>query len=153
MVFIHGESYEWNSGNAYDGMDKNKMKLQTIFFIIMTSFWLLINILMIFSLVISNLGCVNQFIFVIFSSVPSYSGSVLSSYGQVIVVTLNYRLGILGKILHHVIVFNFSPKKAWNDTTDGYEKPNSQLSNVAQCHVHFREEERNKTYLGVCIIT
>lgn len=42
MIFIHGESYEWNSGNAYDG-------------------------------------------------------SILSSYGQVIVVTLNYRLGILGK--------------------------------------------------------
>lgn len=42
MVFIHGESFEWNSGNAYDG-------------------------------------------------------SILSSYGQVIVVTLNYRLGILGK--------------------------------------------------------
>lgn len=41
MVFIHGESYEWNSGNAYDG-------------------------------------------------------SVLASYGQVIVITLNYRLGILG---------------------------------------------------------
>lgn len=41
MVFIHGESYEWNGGNAYDG-------------------------------------------------------SVLASYGQVIVVTLNYRLGILG---------------------------------------------------------
>lgn len=41
MVFIHGESFEWNSGNAYDG-------------------------------------------------------SILSSYGQVIVVTLNYRLGILG---------------------------------------------------------
>lgn len=41
MVFIHGESYEWNSGNAYDG-------------------------------------------------------SVLASYGQVIVVTVNYRLGILG---------------------------------------------------------
>lgn len=42
MIFVHGESYEWNSGNAYDG-------------------------------------------------------SILSSYGQVIVVTLNYRLGILGK--------------------------------------------------------
>ncbi|XP_055317248.1 uncharacterized protein LOC129576332 [Sitodiplosis mosellana] len=41
IVFVHGESYEWNSGNAYDG-------------------------------------------------------SILSSYGQVIVVTLNYRLGILG---------------------------------------------------------
>ncbi|XP_028966562.1 neuroligin-4, X-linked-like [Galendromus occidentalis] len=41
MVFIHGESFEWNSGNAYDG-------------------------------------------------------SVLASYGEVIVVTLNYRLGILG---------------------------------------------------------
>lgn len=41
MIFIHGESYEWNSGNPYDG-------------------------------------------------------SVLASYGQVIVVTLNYRLGVLG---------------------------------------------------------
>ena len=41
IVFIHGESYEWNSGNPYDG-------------------------------------------------------SVLSSYGQVVVITLNYRLGILG---------------------------------------------------------
>ncbi|XP_017785808.1 PREDICTED: uncharacterized protein LOC108568965 isoform X2 [Nicrophorus vespilloides] len=41
MVFIHGESFEWNSGNPYDG-------------------------------------------------------SVLASYGKVIVVTLNFRLGILG---------------------------------------------------------
>lgn len=51
MVFIHGESFEWNSGNAYDG-------------------------------------------------------SVLSSYGQVIVVTLNYRLGILGKFhfLHNILL-------------------------------------------------
>ena len=42
MVFIHGESYEWNSGNPYDG-------------------------------------------------------SVLAAYGKVVVVTLNYRLGTLGK--------------------------------------------------------
>ena len=42
IVFIHGESYEWNSGNPYDG-------------------------------------------------------SVLAAYGQVVVVTLNYRLGVLGK--------------------------------------------------------
>ena len=42
MVFIHGESYETGTGNAYDG-------------------------------------------------------SVLSSFGHVIVVTLNYRLGVLGK--------------------------------------------------------
>jgi carboxylesterase type B len=41
VVFIHGESYDWNSGNVYDG-------------------------------------------------------SVLASFGQVIIVTLNYRLGILG---------------------------------------------------------
>ncbi|GAB0094904.1 Carboxylic ester hydrolase [Sergentomyia squamirostris] len=41
IVFIHGESFEWNSGNAYDG-------------------------------------------------------SVLASYGRVIVVTVNYRLGMLG---------------------------------------------------------
>lgn len=44
IVFIHGESYEWNSGNPYDG-------------------------------------------------------SVLASYGAVVVVTINYRLGILGKFL------------------------------------------------------
>lgn len=42
LVFIHGESFEWNSGNPYDG-------------------------------------------------------SVLASYADMIVVTLNYRLGILGK--------------------------------------------------------
>lgn len=42
MVFVHGESYEWMSGNPYDG-------------------------------------------------------SVLASYGQILVVTINYRLGILGK--------------------------------------------------------
>ncbi|XP_030374225.1 uncharacterized protein LOC115623821 [Scaptodrosophila lebanonensis] len=41
LVYLHGESFEWNSGNAYDG-------------------------------------------------------SVLASYGQVIVVTVNYRLGVLG---------------------------------------------------------
>jgi carboxylesterase type B len=42
IVFLHGESFEWNSGNPYDG-------------------------------------------------------SILASYGQVIVITLNYRLGALGK--------------------------------------------------------
>lgn len=45
MVFIHGESYEWSSGNPYDG-------------------------------------------------------SVLASYGGLVVVTVNYRLGILGKCFH-----------------------------------------------------
>lgn len=44
IVFIHGESFEWSSGNPYDG-------------------------------------------------------TVLASYGEVVVVTLNYRLGILGKDL------------------------------------------------------
>ena len=43
IVFIHGESYEWGSGNLYDG-------------------------------------------------------AVLAAVGQVVVVTLNYRLGILGKL-------------------------------------------------------
>lgn len=43
IVFIHGESFEWNSGNPYDG-------------------------------------------------------SVLAAYGKVIVVTLNFRLGILGEL-------------------------------------------------------
>lgn len=43
IVYVHGESYEWNSGNPYDG-------------------------------------------------------SVLAAYGNVIVVTINFRLGILGKL-------------------------------------------------------
>jgi len=42
IIFIHGDSYEWGSGNLYDG-------------------------------------------------------SILAAVGQVVVVTLNYRLGILGK--------------------------------------------------------
>ena len=41
IVFIHGESYEWNAANSYDG-------------------------------------------------------SILASYGDVVVVTLNFRLGVLG---------------------------------------------------------
>lgn len=44
IVYIHGESFEWNSGNPYDG-------------------------------------------------------SVLASYGKVVVVTINFRLGILGRFL------------------------------------------------------
>ena len=45
IVFIHGESYEWGSGNLYDG-------------------------------------------------------AVLAAVGQVVVVTLNYRLGILGELIN-----------------------------------------------------
>ncbi|CRK92270.1 CLUMA_CG005758, isoform A, partial [Clunio marinus] len=54
MVFVHGESYEWNSGNPYDG-------------------------------------------------------SILASYGQVLVVTINYRLGILGFLNANVDRFSKSP--------------------------------------------
>lgn len=42
IVFLHGESFEWNSGNPYDG-------------------------------------------------------TVLASYSEVVVVTLNYRIGLLGE--------------------------------------------------------
>lgn len=42
IVFIHGESYEWNAGSSYDG-------------------------------------------------------SILASIGNVVFVTINYRLGVLGK--------------------------------------------------------
>jgi len=42
LLYVHGESYEWNSGNPYDG-------------------------------------------------------SVLASYADLVVVTINYRLGILGE--------------------------------------------------------
>jgi len=54
IVFVHGESYEWSSGNPYDG-------------------------------------------------------SVLASYGGVVVVTINYRLGILGKSWQ----ISFVPDFAW----------------------------------------
>jgi para-nitrobenzyl esterase len=53
LVFIHGESFEWNSGNPYDG-------------------------------------------------------SVLASYGDMIVVTLNYRLGVLGAHFFSLSLFLFS---------------------------------------------
>lgn len=51
MVFVHGESYEIGTGNAYDG-------------------------------------------------------SVLASYGDVIVITINYRLGVLGMCSNKYIVLN-----------------------------------------------
>ncbi|XP_025831626.1 neuroligin-1 [Agrilus planipennis] len=54
VVFIHGESYEWNSGNPYDG-------------------------------------------------------SVLASYGSVVVVTINYRLGILGFLNVNTDPYSKSP--------------------------------------------
>nr|XP_040224299.2 neuroligin 4-like [Anopheles coluzzii] len=54
VVFVHGESYEWNSGNPYDG-------------------------------------------------------SVLASYGQILVVTINYRLGILGFLNANVDRFSKAP--------------------------------------------
>ncbi|GFV73146.1 COesterase domain-containing protein [Trichonephila clavipes] len=50
LVFIHGESYEWNAGNPYDG-------------------------------------------------------SVLASFGKVVVVTVNFRLGVLGKSAIQCIFF------------------------------------------------
>ncbi|XP_049822578.1 neuroligin-4, Y-linked [Aethina tumida] len=54
IVFIHGESYEWNSGNPYDG-------------------------------------------------------TVLASYGGVVVVTVNYRLGILGFLNANTDPYSRSP--------------------------------------------
>ncbi|KAB0797957.1 hypothetical protein PPYR_08950 [Photinus pyralis] len=54
VVFIHGESYEWNSGNPYDG-------------------------------------------------------SVLASYGGIVVVTVNYRLGILGFLNANTDPYSRSP--------------------------------------------
>jgi hypothetical protein len=50
-MFIHGESYEWNSGSNYDG-------------------------------------------------------SILASYGNVIVVTINYRLGVLGVYAFFIALYN-----------------------------------------------
>lgn len=53
IVFLHDDSFEWNSGNPYDG-------------------------------------------------------SVLASYGKVVVVTLNFRVGILGRfetLTHKIMCF------------------------------------------------
>lgn len=47
MVFVHGESYEWNAGSTYDG-------------------------------------------------------SVLASFANVVVVTINFRLGILGNLINFI---------------------------------------------------
>lgn len=63
LVFIHGESYEWNSGNVYDG-------------------------------------------------------SVLASYGGLVVVTVNYRLGILGNLLWYSVLVYSGPKFAAEDWTN-----------------------------------
>lgn len=62
IVYVHGESYEWNSGNPYDG-------------------------------------------------------SILAAHGNVIVVTINFRLGVLGmkfakisrRLLLYVTLFNLTP--------------------------------------------
>lgn len=35
-------------------------------------------------------------------------GSVLASYGNVIVITINYRLGVLGKRIHFLYLCNLS---------------------------------------------
>lgn len=53
IVYVHGESYEWNSGNPYDG-------------------------------------------------------TVLASAGKLIVVTINFRLGVLGKSTIYYSPFHFS---------------------------------------------
>jgi len=55
LVWVHGESFEWNAGSSYDG-------------------------------------------------------SVLSSVGKIVVVTFNYRLGILGeykKLITHIFSLSF----------------------------------------------
>lgn len=59
MVFIHGESYESGTGNAYDG-------------------------------------------------------SVLASFGDVIVVTLNYRLGVLGEYSVHLLNHKYDKGRLLN---------------------------------------
>ncbi|ENN77160.1 hypothetical protein YQE_06299, partial [Dendroctonus ponderosae] len=87
IVFIHGESYEWNSGNPYDG-------------------------------------------------------TVLASYGGVVVVTINYRLGILGFL---------------NANTDPYSKNPANyglMDQIAALHwiqeniVFFGGDPTNVTLLG-----
>lgn len=54
MVYVHGESFEWGTGNIYDG-------------------------------------------------------SVLASAGHVIVITLNYRLGILGSYYPDIKIIEINP--------------------------------------------
>jgi len=69
LVFVHGESFEWNSGNPYDG-------------------------------------------------------SVLAAQGNLVVITLNYRLGILGKLVfHNFYLFTKIPYFAHMSTYAGRQKP------------------------------
>lgn len=72
MVFVHGESYEWMSGNPYDG-------------------------------------------------------SVLASYGQILVVTINYRLGILGK--YHSFSYDFDVIYTFVDLSTAADKVSLSLCN------------------------
>jgi len=37
-----------------------------------------------------------------FGTGNAYDGSVLAAYGRVVVVTINYRVGVLGKFIHSV---------------------------------------------------
>ncbi|XP_068086443.1 neuroligin-4, X-linked [Anabrus simplex] len=88
LVYIHGESYEWNSGNPYDG-------------------------------------------------------SVLASYAGLVVVTLNYRLGILG-----FLNANLAPRIKARVANYGLMDQIAALHWVQQNIVHFGGDPSNVTLLG-----
>ena len=81
MVFIHGESYDRGTGNAYDGS-------------VLASFGKVIVVTVNY-----RLGVLGEYDM---GTGNAYDGSVLASFEKVIVVTVNYRLGVLGELLFHV---------------------------------------------------
>lgn len=88
IVFLHGDSYEWSSGNPYDG-------------------------------------------------------TVLAGFGEVIVITLNYRLGILGKFQQYFFksvsyMFLFRIEKFWS-TGQNYEKRLVMSIHASLCEMQYFE--------------
>ena len=90
MVFIHGESYNWGSGNLYDG----RVLIITIFTIIITVIMITDTSVCSSSLHDHQDHCVHE----------KNDLQVLASRGGLIVITLNYRLGILGESLMSILV-------------------------------------------------
>lgn len=61
-------------------------------------------------------------------------GSVLASYGNVIVITLNYRVGVLGK--HIFLIFFHSSPPLSKDIFWGFFIGHLGVMSTADCHMH-----------------
>ncbi len=79
VLFIHGESYSWGSGNVYDGTGLAAFSRVVV---------VTINY---------RLGVLGK---QLHRAQRFWAGSMLAAFSRVVVVTINYRLGALGKQLH-----------------------------------------------------